>query len=438
MRLYILSFLSTLILLACNIEENGIPTLEVGQEFTDSNVRILSIDTFSVQLSTFRFDSIITDGSDRILVGQYRDTTFGRTTATSYFEMTASSFLLDNDAMLDSVALILGYDRYFYNDTTQTSTISVHRLLDDVKPDEQFFYNTSQIEYEAFPLAVKRFRPEPFDEDSLHITLPMTFGEPLFDAIRDGDISSNEQLIQEFQGFTLRPGNNDDAAVIGFSKFDTETFLRFFYVIDGEFGTQELVYDITVNPTVAEEKLFNNISSDPTATLFQGLVDQETEIMSQDANNKGYMQSGSGLATKVSFPSIKTLNDIPGVGTLLSATLELSPPRAYFSDILPVRDSISVSLLDQNNDFIGELRGGDGVPVVGALDKERSEFNENVYTISVGNYIDQKLNESFDVEDALVLFPRDFTNSVDRMVINGEDNRDLEAKLILIYAIYDE
>lgn len=437
MKLFFSILLLVFFLGACNQEENEIPILEIGDEFTDSNVRIISIDTFEVALSTFKFDSIITSNPKRLLVGQYDDPDFGKVAASSYFEMISLSYSIDNEAVLDSVALILGYDQYFYNDTTQVGRLQVHRLRDDVKPDEDFFFNTTEIDYDPFPIAVKQYRPEPFDEDSLHVTLPLSFGENIFNAIRDGDINNDEELLQEFKGFVLRPGENDNASVIGYSPLGSETFLRFFYTVDGEFGTEELIFDFNINVSLGIGNLFNNIDSDLTNTLFKGLIDQEIELPSSESGNKVYMQSGVGLAVKATFPSIKRITDIPGTGTVISATLQLHPPRNFYNDLRPIRDSISANLADQNNDFIGPLTTNDQ-PVFGVLNKEASEFNEEFYEIPVGTYVDAKLNALFEVDDGLIFYPIDYVESLDRMVLNGENNSSFAAKLILIYAIYDE
>ncbi|MEM7086864.1 MAG: DUF4270 family protein [Bacteroidota bacterium] len=437
MKLFFYLLVAVFLVGSCNQDENQVPTLEIGNEFTDSNVRIIAIDTFEVALSTFKFDSIITSNPERLLVGQYVDTTFGKVSASSYFEMLSLSYSIESEAVLDSVALILGYDNYFYSDTTQTATLQVHRLLDDVKPDDQFFFNSTEIEFEPFPLSVKTYQPEPIDEDSLHVTLPLSFGENLFNAIRDGDINNDEELLQEFKGFMIKGGENDNASVIGYSPEGSETFLRFFYTVMGEFGDEEFIFDFNINGTLGIRNAFNNISSDFTSTGFEGLVDQEIEIQSEDAGNKAYMQSGVGLATKVTFPSIKRITDIPGTGTVISATLQLHPPRGYYSNLLPIRDSLSINIANQNNDFIGPLLINDQ-PVFGIINTEGTEFNEEFYEIPVGAYVDAKLSELFEVDDSILIYPVQYSESLDRMVLNGENNSNFAAKLILIYAIYDE
>ena len=179
MRKLSVSFILIIGIVGCSFESGEIPTLEVGQEFVDSNVRLVKLDTFDLKMSTFKFDSINTSDSDRLLFGRYADNYLGVIESRAFFEVIAPAsesitgpYEISSDAQLDSVALILGYDQYFYQDTTRLLEINVHRLLEEVFPEDDFFFNTSTLEFDSVPIVSKQFRPEPFDEDSLHISLP--------------------------------------------------------------------------------------------------------------------------------------------------------------------------------------------------------------------------------------------------------------------------
>ncbi|MEO1548126.1 MAG: DUF4270 family protein, partial [Bacteroidota bacterium] len=123
----------TALVVACAVDTSEIPTLEVGQEFVDSNVRVVTTDTFTVAVTTFKFDSIVTSGTDRLLIGQYPDEYFGQVKTATYMELAPLTYSLPSDAELDSVGLVLGYDNYFYNDTTQLSVLNIHELSDELR-----------------------------------------------------------------------------------------------------------------------------------------------------------------------------------------------------------------------------------------------------------------------------------------------------------------
>ncbi|WP_425235619.1 DUF4270 family protein [Ulvibacterium sp.] len=431
-------------IIACSVDASDIPTLEVGQDFTTSNVRVLVLDTFSVKLSTIKFDSINTSESERLLVGKYNDEYLGTIECNSYFELTAATtenatapYTLPDDATLDSVALILGYDRYFYNDTTLVSHINVHLLTEEVEPDDDAFFNTSELEYDSLPLISRRYRPEPFDEDSLHISLPFEFGNNLFRLIQQNDINDNEDLRDNFKGFALVPEKNDNTSVIGFSKESERTYLRFFYSVPEEFEDEERFLDFAINPFPEAPNAFNKIWNFSTDSLLNALSNQEDELPTSRNNDLSYIQSGTGYATKVDFPSIRSIYEIEGTGTVLSALLRLKPLRASHDERTYLRDSLNVNVLDQNNVITRVIRTGEGI-VIGKITGANEEFSDVVYEVPVGVFVDQKLGESIITEDALVLFTKDFNQTVDRIIVQGENNSDFEARLEITYAIYDE
>ncbi|MBQ4819430.1 DUF4270 family protein [Aquimarina sp. MMG016] len=426
-----------LILLISCAERDDIPTLEVGQDFTDSDVRIISIDSFTVELSTYKFDSINTSSTNRILIGQYKDEIFGVTRAESYMELTSTNYSIPDDAELDSIALILNYDRYFYNDTTKISSIQVHLLKDELRPEDDVFYNTSREVFEEIPVASKNFFPEPTDEDSLHISIPIEVGRLVFEQIQDNIINDNEELRNEFKGFSLQPAPDDDSSIIGFTINNAETYLCFFYTIPGEFGDEEETFDLGINFNETFPTFFNRIQSNTEGTFFENLIDQEINLSSSESNNRSYIQAGVGMVTRIQFPTIKNIFEIPGTGTILDATLRIKPPPQTFSDLRPIRDSLVVVIADQNNELGDQLFNGEGL-VFANINEEDKEFNEIAYEIPVGVYLEDELSESPENDNSIVIFNQNFNNTVDRIVLEGESSSDFEAQLIVTYAIYDE
>ncbi|MBQ0735912.1 DUF4270 family protein [Aquimarina celericrescens] len=423
-------------ILSCS-EREDLPTLEVGQDFTNSNVRVISIDTFTVALSTYKLDSIITSSSNRILVGQYSDPVFGITRAESYMELTPTNYSISDDAKLDSIALILNYDGYSYSDTTKVSLLNVHLLKDEVIARDDAFFNTSYIDYEENPIASIDYYPEPSDEDSLYIAIPKSVGEELFVKIREGVINDENELRNELKGFTLQPGDLDNSSVVGFSTVNTDTYLRFFYTIPDEFGENEQTLDLVINSSPSFPTYFNNLQSNTEDTFFEALTDQEINLASPDANNRSYIQAGVGMVTRIQFPYIKKLSEIPGTGTILDATLKIKPSPETFNDFLPINDSLSVNNSNQNNGIENQLFNGLG-EVYATINENDREFNEIIYEIKVGVYLEEELTEAPEIDNAIVLFPLNFNNTVDRIVLEGENSLDFEAQLIITYAIYDE
>ncbi|WP_045474235.1 DUF4270 family protein [Winogradskyella sp. PG-2] len=420
---------------ACSSTEDEIPSLTVGQDFTETNIRVLSIDTFKVELSTMKFDSIPTSNLERLLVGTYEDEFLGTVTASSYLQLNASTYFIDDDAVLDSVGLVLDYEGYFYNDTTALATINVHKISQEFETDETSFYNTSELSYESDPLASLEFYPEP-NRDSLYMSLPFeSFGTVLFESIKNNEITDDESLFQQLRGITLQPSSTDIGSIIGYSPVGTSTYLRFFYRIPEELEGEEQHFDLSISNFGLS--YFNNITSDVSGSALNQIDNQESIISSTETNNYGYVQSGTGYATRIEFPTIKRINELGFSGTVLDAVLEIKPNNAGYSDIQPISDVLSLYLVDQNNDLTVQVANSADF-VFGVLEDSNSEFNDVIYTIPVIDFVDKKLNELPETEDALIIIPPEYNSTVNKILLNDGFNTDFKARLIITYAIYED
>jgi len=411
----------------------------VGEDLTETGVKVYEIDTFSINLSTFKFDSIITSDGARILVGQYEDPVFGKVRASSFFELISfDEPEIDDDAIFDSIGLVLHYDHYYYNDTTQISELNVHRVIETLSPrSDGYFYNTSKYDYDPTPLNSISFLPEPYDEDSLYISLPYSFGEELSDKIRSGEISSNAELTNVLKGLTLQPGINDNGSITGFSISNEETYLRFFYSLYTEEGVEEITYDLAVNTDEGDNVYFNQVTSDLSGTGLESLLsDQEYSLPSEEMSNQSFIQSGIGITTKISFPSIKNIYNINGEGTIMGCELRLYPAKNSFTDALSIEDTLGVNIIDQNNDVLSLLSNDNGI-VQGFLQVEDSEFNEEYYSFQLASYIQEKLDEEYDPKQSLILIPNGYSYTVNRNIFGDQNTSEgIKAKLIVRYAVY--
>ncbi|RAV27917.1 DUF4270 family protein [Sinomicrobium soli] len=435
-----LNFLLLLILFCSCGDDNLYDTdFNAGQDFTGSNVRVLSVDSLTIDMSTVKFDSLITSDATRILLGQYTDTVFGKTTASSFFELLPDSYSINNDGIYDSISLFLNYDRYYYNDTLQPFTIQVKELTSRVKPSKgDSFYNTSIIPYQQDNLGQTTFYPKPLgSKDSVEIKLSDSFGEALFDRIQQKKITTADQMREYFKGITLQPGTDDDGAVLGFSTSSGESFMRIYYATHETEEPTVRSLDLHITTGNAPATFFNRITSENEDTPFANLTDQETVLPSGEAGNKSYIQGGTGLTTRIRFPSVKSLYELDGKGTLLSATMKIKPTPDYYDKKMPLRDTLSIYVTDLNNDISGQLTDLSSNTVFAILNRENQEFNQVYYEISLTSYIESILSAEREDQSSLILIPGEYGSRTDRFVLNGQDHEDFGATLEILYSIYD-
>lgn len=424
---------------SCSSENYNNSDFVAGDAFTDSNLRVVLLDTLTVETSTMKFDSIITSGSSRMLVGKYRDSIFGTIKASSYMGMVPSTYSIDSEAVYDSIALYLKYDGYYYNDTLRTNTIHVRQLTKTLKPQEgDDFYNTATAQYSDEDLGTLSYLPRPTATDSLAIRLSDDMGLDMFSKLQEKTITTSDQFKDYFKGITLLPDEGDDGSIIGFSKASGTCFMRLYFSIAEESSQEQDYIDINLDLSSSPVPFFNQIlTEDPIAPL-QSLVDKEVNLSSSDSDNLSFIQSGVGIATRIQFPHVKSIYDIQGKGTILDAVLKIRPAQGTFDNKLMLRDTLSVYVVDRNNDLTGQLLYAEISPVTGILNRDNGEFNDIYYEISLGSYIEKLLLADTTTDEALILLPDDYNSTVDRFVLNGMDRSNYSVALEVTYAIYDE
>ncbi|MBD0851145.1 DUF4270 family protein [Maribacter arenosus] len=420
---------SLLLFTSCSDDSLNDSDFEAGEIFTDSNIRVLQIDTLTARISTMKFDSIITSQGSRMLVGEYSDPVFGHVRSSSFIEMIPSSFTIDSDAVYDSILFVLRYDEYYYNDTLSQNTIHIKSLNEKLNPaDDSDFYNNSIISYNEEDLGTVSFAPRPLGADSLNVRISDTLGLELFENLQDKNLTNYDEFINYFYGLSIQPDKNDNGTVLGFSL---TSGMRLYYSIAGETESVQYYTDFTINTSSSPIPFFNQISATEPNEHLSSLIHNEISLYSEDANDQSFIQSGIGITTRIEFPYIKSVYDIQGQGTLLDATLRIKPKETTYNDALMLRDTLSVYIVDQNNDLTGETT------MTAILNRDDQEFNNIFYEIPISSYLEELLVTDLEATDALILLPYDYNATVDRFILDIDPSSH-GAQLEFIYAIYDE
>ena len=428
-------FVFLILLTSCSSDTLNGSDFEAGDTFTDSDIRVIQLDTMTVDFSTMKFDSIDTSQSARMLVGKYNDPVFGTVKTASFMELVPSSYSIDTNAEYDSITFLLRPDGYFYNDTLQTSTLLIKQVNESLEPADGInFYNTSVINYDQENLGSLTYTPRPLSTDSLEIKINDTFGQALFDNLQQQNISTYDEFKNYFHGITVQPDENNNASIQGFSLASN---MRLYYSIAGENERIQYYTDFSLNIASSPSPFFNQISAEEPNTYLTALTDQETNLYSFETEYQSFIQSGIGIATRIEFPHIKSVFNIQGQGTLLDASLKIAPTIGSYNDLLMLRDTLSVFIVDQNNELSGQLYATDGSAALAILNRNDQEFNDIYYELPLSGYLEGLLSVDLESSDALILLPSNYNSTVDRFVLNTDINT-TGTTLELTYAIYDE
>ncbi len=431
-------FLAGLVALcaSCSTDALNDSDFVAGDTFTDSNIRVMLIDTLTVETSTIKFDSIETSQTTRMLVGKYTDPVFGTVKSTSYIQLLPETYGISSEAVYDSLIFFLKYDNYYYNDTLQNSTVHLRQLTGNLKPEGDSFYNTSAIAFEDEDLGILNYAPRPLETDSLVIKMNDSLGSQLFQSLQEKLITNSDEFKDFFKGMAVLPDESDNGAIIGFSA--PASGMRLYFTTSEESEQVQTYIDFAVNTVGTPTPFFNRITADEPIDYLKTLTHQEIDLNSADSGNQSFIQSGIGIATKIQFPHIKSVYDINGEGTLLDAVLKIKPTIGNYGDELLLRDSLSVFLVDQNNDLTEQLVSTTGTALQAILNRDNQEFNDIYYEIHLGSYIEKLLLTDRETGEALMLLPDNYNATVDRFVLNGSNNDDYPITLEIKYAIYNE
>ena len=181
--------------ISCNNEPGS---LGLAYSTVDKDYAVILVDTVKVAASTVLLDSIPTSGTGSILIGGYSDPKLGVLNADGYFQVgIGDSWEPADNAIYDSLVLVMNYSGYHYGDTSSTQTFMARRITAPFKTyslpqfwvdekqysalyQESSLYNSSAIRYDVSVLGSKTFRPRPNSDDSVTIRLDDGLGREWF------------------------------------------------------------------------------------------------------------------------------------------------------------------------------------------------------------------------------------------------------------------
>ncbi|WP_406684546.1 DUF4270 domain-containing protein [Seonamhaeicola sp. MEBiC1930] len=440
MKIFFISIIGLFFMFSCSDE---LKTYPVGSDFIENNINLKIIDTFSINTGTFKLDSLVTSSTSRILLGSINDAYLGQLTAQTYFQVQNSNFSISDDAVYDSIGLVLNYDKYYYGDTTQVQTYKVHRLLEYFEPqdDGDDFYNVSKLDYEEDILGEVSFVPRPNSaNDSIYISLDTHIGEEIFNKIRDNDINTADDFLQYFKGLTVVPDDSKNTHILGFnfesySDILSNSSMRIFYTEDA--GDISEGNDRVLNFIVSSAaKQFNAINSDLEGSYMSNLLNQDTSVSSNDTDQLIFAQGGTGVSAKIEMPTLKDLNTLYDDSTVLNAELSFSPLKNSNNNTNSLQDSLAVYVIDQKNRIVSQLADIDANSVYAILNQNDDEFTQNTYyTVDMSGFVETILSSDYDLNYALMIQFVNYDKTVNRLVIDNYDESN-NIKLSVAYLNY--
>lgn len=423
----------------CSQKENDV--YNIGNDLVSTNTKIAQTDTFTVNLSTVKLDSIITSGYSALLIGNYTDGNFGTITSSSVFAIGLSpdkSITLADTC--DSITLMLKYNGYYYGDTTIPATLSVHKLTEQLTfVDGTYNYSTTTIKYDDAEIGSLVKAPTPSSRDFVSIRLTKSIATDIFRMLRDNSdtVSDEGQFLEEYLPGLMLKTNNVNSSIIGYKSYDTTLFLRLYFRRFGESSITSISYDF---PLTNSDYQYNQIHSNYGSLPLSMLTNQLKRLPSSDkTGDESYLQAGVGLMTRVDFPYLNAMFQLDKKSKIISAYLLLKPAKNTY-DVNNMPDSLIFYATDKLDRLNGFLANKNSTYQYGYLSLDNL-YNENTYySVNITTFLFNELAGSYyDTDHGLLvgLRPSVYNATCKRLIFSGVNAGDEKPKLIIKYVFYD-
>jgi hypothetical protein len=325
------------------------------------------------------------------LIGSYQHPDLG-TFQSSFFAQISNADTLTSKStsIMDSVRMSLVYTS-FQGDTLQPQTISIYKLKDSLSLSTSYFTN-SNVAYDANPVASYTFKPRvvkarSFNGDSLKLDtltfrMSAAYGNELIKNYTDKSLSGGGKLFRaSFPGLYIKSSSAAKAALLGISPAYSKMTL--YWHNPGDETKYYLNYYFSLSTARSDEvqARFNKFEITRSGTL-AALVKPGDIISSKKTNNTTYVQSGSGIVTRINLP---TLLNLKGKNNVAVNKAELVLSGIDGLDLNNTLGQLSLILVDGANKPLRNSSGLGFVVSEGGGGIQTATYNSafNNYTFNI-------------------------------------------------------
>lgn len=404
---------------------------------------IIYTDTVEVKISTILTDSFATNGDSILLLGKYSDPYLGIVSARPFFQMSVPASIpeIPATAKFDSLSLIIRLNDYYYGDTSKSQTISVYELAKAISYSyNNQLYNTSDVAVKSIPLGTRTLRIKPRADDSLLIRLQDLKGAELFSKLQQSsaDISNENDFLNYFRGISLMFGNSDTTAIYGLLGKAGNIVMRVHYHTTIPYPEDKYI-DFT---SLSNDLSFNQVLTNRAGTGLISGTTGRTEIVSSSSKELSFLQAGTDLSLKMTFPTLNNILINKNIIKLLRADLMIRPAYLSFDKnkyALPQR--LFLSQTDESNIAGSTIMDSTGYNILYASPVIDDIYGENNhYNFNITPYITQLLNTTGSSNKGLLVNQQSSLSAtnIDRLVVNSASQNNVHSKLLLSFMVLNQ
>ena len=364
---------------------------EIGADLFSVEVGLNYTDTLKVESATVLVDSIQTGASGSFLMGSYQHPELGTFQSSIFAQISnADTLTSKSTSVMDSVRMHLVYAGY-QGDTLQTQTVSIYKLKDSLSLSGTYFTNSS-LAYDANPVATHTFKPrvirarstngDSLKLDTLSFRMSAAWGNELIKNYSDKTLSGGGKTFRAaFPGLHIKSTSASKAALLAFSP--SYSRMTLYWHNPGDTTKYYLNYYFSLSNSLSAEvqARFNKFQSTRTGAL-AALVKPGDVIASTKTNNTTYVQSGSGIVTRLKLP---TLLNLKGNNNVAVNKAELILSGVDGLDLNNTLGQLTLIQVDGNNKPIRNSYGLGYVITEGGAGIQTANYSAsfNTYTFNI-------------------------------------------------------
>ena len=371
------------------------PTL-IGLEVQPSsdNIIISSANFEGFTSATESEDSLRTDESLNLVLGEISDPVFGYNQGTFYTQILLSenNNILGGNPTVDSIILSYTYSGY-YGALEEYTNLEVNRINEDIFKDSSYYSNSYEYivgsAYWVDTFSLSNDSETPF----LKIKLLPDFGQQILDLGED-ILKDNETFLQEFKGISVLALATN--TILYLNPNGSNTFMKIYYHND-ESGSDTLSLDFELGGDAARANWFSP-KQDPAITYDQ---------------NKIYIQSMAGYKAKISISNKDSIKSLLEGKVINQSTISFDVSDDSKSEYEP-HEKLALVRVDNegNNVFLSDFIVEGDTYFGGKLDDDK-------YTFNITRYLYQLLNDD-SYTNELYLLPAGAAVNANRTILDKD------------------
>jgi len=417
-------------IISCNKEADYITSIPAFD-----NANIVQTDTFSVEGTVYRPDSIFTGNAEYFKLGAIRDSIFGYILCRPVFRFSMPAVVEEMTAnhYFDSLVITLRPQRSWQGDSTLPLNFSIKRLQEEIESESGSLFSHHRFATETVSLGevMKNYRPR--SGDSINLKLKESFGNEIFEMLKDQNaiVTSNVLFLNWLKGVEISVKEQGTGMMLELPRNDSSIQIRFHYHLDNG-RTEKRYFDFVVD---LSGHYYTAMDVDRSGTPLAAL-DGSKEIKINLANPILYTHSLTEVNTLFSFPGLK---EIPKAGKYFSVIEGKFTVRPVQFDHhrFPLPGNLQLFYYSPDGWIEGPVKYPSGDETQNGNFIFDGAYGANTqYSFDLSSYVSTEMVSNYFDTKKLILKRDGFSGEMTRLYAGLPGNRNYPSKLAITFLTY--